>query len=496
MYTATAVQENHFRTIPITRELNHHITQVIEEDHQNEEIHKIRHKIITIDQMVEITTPDQIRIQHNLFLDLIPNQGIITIQTINHETHHTIEIETTPIIEIEVIQTIETRITRTIDQGITHIIDQTITDQTIIIKTDHEIIHKIDIQVIIIVIEIIPNHHTGIITIIIILTIAIEVVHLNIKDILIKYNQIQKQHQTPQGIDDTGNNELQLNQINCESSDSESDTENTISINMIAVENDYEPIIYEQPFSSHIYENQLELLHNYYIEPIHSTQTAPETNEINTTNQSNENNKTKCLNTNHIYQNIQKEQPKEKIWTIPFLLESPRNKEFQPPDLEIDFLIDSGAESNIINIPTWNEIKSLHPKLTPLETSSKLATAQGSTLVNYGKIQLFLLPTRTIEQNKILNKPFKQIFHITDIKHNIIGIPFISKYIPTINILNSKILIKDKYTKTKDTSLTFFQRLNKQPPFFSKFYPIYNQQRKHLKPLSGNIYNFSIKQVH
>ena len=95
-----------------------------------------------------------------------------------------------------------------------------------------------------------------------------------------------------------------------------------------------------------------------------------------------------------------------------------------------------------------------------------------------------------MEQNKILNKPFEQKFHITDIKHNIIGIPFISKYIPTINILNSKILIKDKYTKTKNTALTFFQRLNKQPPFFSKFYPIYNQQRKHVKPLSGNIYNF------
>ena len=159
---------------------------------------KIRHKIIIIDQIVVITTPNQIRIQHNLFLDLIPNQGIITIQTINHETHHTIEIEITPIIEIEVIQTTETRITRTIDQEITHIIDQTITDQTIIIKTDHEIIHKIDIQVIITVIEIIPNHHTGIITIIIILTIATEAVHLNIKGILIKYNQIQKQHQTPQ----------------------------------------------------------------------------------------------------------------------------------------------------------------------------------------------------------------------------------------------------------------------------------------------------------
>ena len=30
------------------------------------------------------------------------------------------------------------------------------------------------------------------------------------------------------------------------------------------------------PFTSHIYENQLELLHNYYIEPIDTTQTAQE----------------------------------------------------------------------------------------------------------------------------------------------------------------------------------------------------------------------------
>ena len=118
-------------------------------------------------------------------------------------------------------------------------------------------------------------------------------------------------------------------------------------------------------------------------------------------------------------------------------------------------MIDSEAESNIINIPTWNEIKSLYPILTPIKTASKLTIAQGSTLVSYGKIQLFVVPTRTMEQNKILNKPFKQTFHITDIKHNIIGIPFITKYIPTINILNSKLHIKDKHTSTKNTSLTF-----------------------------------------
>ena len=193
MYTATIVPENHFRIIQAIQEINPHITQVIEEDRQNEETHKIRHKITTIDQIVEITTPDLIQTQHSLLLDLIPNQEIDTIQTINHETHHIIEIETIPIIEIEVIQTIEINIIKTTDQEITHI-----TDQTAIIKIDRETIHKIDIQVIIIVIEIIPNHHTGIIITIIILIIATEVVHLNIKDKSIKYSLTQKQHQTLQ----------------------------------------------------------------------------------------------------------------------------------------------------------------------------------------------------------------------------------------------------------------------------------------------------------
>ena len=132
----------------------------------------------------------------------------------------------------------------------------------------------------------------------------------------------------PPGIHDTGSNELQLNHINCESSDTESDTDNTSSVNMTTVENDYEPIISEQPFTSHIYEIQLELLHNYYIEPIDNTQTAQEVNGINTVIKPDKKDETQYSNAKHIYQNIQKEQPREKIWTIPFLLESPRNKEF------------------------------------------------------------------------------------------------------------------------------------------------------------------------
>ena len=100
-----------------------------------------------------------------------------------------------------------------------------------------------------------------------------------------------------------------------------------------------------------------------------------------------------------------------------------------------------------------------------------------------------------MEQNKLMSKPFKQTFHITDIEHNMNGIPFITKHIPTINILNSRIHIRDKYTRMKITASTFSQRIKKQPHIFSKFYPKYNQERKHLKPLAGYIYKFSIKNV-
>ena len=103
-----------------------------------------------------------------------------------------------------------------------------------------------------------------------------------------------------------------------------------------------------------------------------------------------------------------------------------KNKNFQPPNLELDSLIDSGAESNIIMIPTWIENHDLHPKLLLLKTSSKLATSQGISLTKYGTFQLLLITTRTREQSKFISKSSKRIFHITNIKHNIAGVPFIT----------------------------------------------------------------------
>ena len=200
MYTVTTVQENHFRTTPITQGINHHITQVIEEDHQSEEMHRIFHKIIIIDQIVEITIRDQIQMQHNLFLDPIPNQT----QEKKHYSNN---------------QSRNSSYNR--NRNYSHNRNRSYSNNrnqnypnnrsrnnsynrsnyhkpNDIYQNIQGIIHKIKIQVIIINIEIIPNHHIGIITIIIILNIDTEVVHQNIKDKLTKYSQMKKQHQTPQ----------------------------------------------------------------------------------------------------------------------------------------------------------------------------------------------------------------------------------------------------------------------------------------------------------
>ena len=91
----------------------------------------------------------------------------------------------------------------------------------------------------------------------------------------------------------------------------------------------------------------------------------------------------------NLYQNTtNKIQPPKKIWTILLILDSPKRKNFQSPDLEIDFLIDSGAKSNIIYLLTWSEVQNLHPKFSPSKTSSKFATAQGSSVTKFGKNQI------------------------------------------------------------------------------------------------------------
>ena len=126
---------------------------------------------------------------------------------------------------------------------------------------------------------------------------------------------------------------MQLNNINCEFTDSESDTENTISIKLINVENDYEPMIYEQPIYFH--DQFLSKMYKISVKQHKKKEKIEKVEE-----DIKEEKPTECSSTTNIYQNIPQETHlrKVKIWTITLLLESPKSKQLQTPDLEIDFL--------------------------------------------------------------------------------------------------------------------------------------------------------------
>ena len=81
---------------------------------------------------------------------------------------------------------------------------------------------------------------------------------------------------------------------------------------MIKVENHYETDTYEQPFHSHVYENHMEFLLNFYSRT--RSNNIPIEQEANdaTILHKFEKEQVPCSITSHTYQNIPKEPPKEK----------------------------------------------------------------------------------------------------------------------------------------------------------------------------------------
>ena len=192
-FTVTIVQENHILITIMSLENNHSRDITIVEDLQIKEIHVISHKIDIIDQTVktiniEIIIQDQTQTEATtqIIAGIVQTQTpkIYIIQTTVLETPHTIETET--------IQTTGTDSIKITD----HETIQTIDQDLIIITIDDVTILKIEIQFGQIDKEIFLNHHTETIHNIRILNKTIEVVHLNIKDKLTKYNPLKKLNQT------------------------------------------------------------------------------------------------------------------------------------------------------------------------------------------------------------------------------------------------------------------------------------------------------------
>ena len=152
------------------------------------------------------------------------NINQMTVQKI----HHITKTGTTQTIIIYNTQIIDYQTTQTTDQTI------------IIIKIDHLTIPSTKILIIQIDNKITLSHHIGIIH-------QYQSSQQNFRSSTPKHQrQINQVHSTEEiqsdnpGIGNTENSELQVNHINCESTDDDSETENTLSKNMLQIENEYE----------------------------------------------------------------------------------------------------------------------------------------------------------------------------------------------------------------------------------------------------------------
>ena len=156
---------------------------------QIKEIHKISRIIDTVKTInIKITIQDQTQTE-------VTNQIITeTVQTQTPEIDiiQLTVLEISHVIETETIQTTGTENIKITDHETNQTIDQTI----IIITIDHVTNLRIKIQIIKSDKEIFLKHRTEIIQNIKIDSKTVEVVHLNIKENLTKYNQLKKLNQT------------------------------------------------------------------------------------------------------------------------------------------------------------------------------------------------------------------------------------------------------------------------------------------------------------
>ena len=129
-----------------------------------------------------------------------------------------------------------------------------------------------------------------------------------------------------------------------------------------------------------------------------------------------------------------------------------------PPHLGIDFLLNSDATLIILNNDTWNEIKEYH-QLTFKASTFVLSAANNSmrrqtAIKRNGKINI-LYPNVT-ESRLLRNTFFTIIFRVTNTKFNILGTPFLEKYLDSMKCSSHTLEIQDndeaKSHKINDSS--------------------------------------------
>ena len=102
-------------------------------------------------------------------------------------------------------------------------------------------------------------------------------------------------------------------------------------------------------------------------------------------------------------------------------------KTISPPYLEVEFLLDSGATLNVLNL---NEIKEYY-KLQLQASIFVLSAANISTLQSNGLKNLTLYPDVT-ESRTLRNSSITLTFHVSNTNFKILGTTFLERYVDSI----------------------------------------------------------------
>ena len=137
-------------------------------------------------------------------------------------------------------------------------------------------------------------------------------------------------------------------------------------------------------------------------------------------------------------------------------------KTISPPNLEIDFLIGSAATLNLLNYNTWIEIEGYH-KLQLEASTFVLSASSNSKIQSHGTVIFSLYPDLT-EYRIHQNINFTLTFYLSNTKFNILGTPFLEKYVETINCSSHTLEIKLNYERK---SRKLYEFSTKSLPYYS-----------------------------
>ena len=90
-----------------------------------------------------------------------------------------------------------------------------------------------------------------------------------------------------------------------------------------------------------------------------------------------------------------------------------------------------------------------------------------------------MTPERVSNSRSNPHPIFDIFFCVTQCNHNILGTPFFTENIETINVNKKKLTIN---TPTDiDNEIHFFQNTTKENPYYSRIYPVYNKETQYFE---------------